>query len=251
MRRFWLSMMLLLTIFGWSWGSAMPAEASSVQAPLIINTQSARSAEALFREAYANRYTWNEAFPGYEADVAIQQGGNSYAGKASLMADFAVAVQSIPDKDIQQVIVAQLQMSATHLQRVEFNALHQDHQFELTGFDQDGSAKIQEVGDQTDSHYRVKQQQIRQVNRVLGNFAVEVNTVEAQQTSDGYLTTHFQVIFRDAKTGEVVEQDDIQDVYSKVTGYYILAEREIRVGLENLAPIADTTIQFSNIQLKA
>jgi hypothetical protein len=69
----------------------------------------------------------------------------------------------------------------------------------------------------------------------------------------GYLQTHFQATFRDSKTNELVEQDDIRDSYEKVGGYYLLAKREIRRGdnveglLSQLYP--DTTLRFSNFQL--
>ena len=91
-----------------------------------------------------------------------------------------------------------------------------------------------------------------QVNRNIGEFTVEIKTLDSLKTNGGYLQTHFQAIFRDAKTAELIEQDDIRDSYEKVGTYYLLAKREIRRGnaegwLSRLYP--DTTLRFSNFQL--
>lgn len=267
MRQIWaLGLAVLLTAMSWSlnWipiiapsaDAGLSTAISSLWFAAIAPTAQAAAqstdAESLFRAAYANRYTWNENFPGYQAEVKVQSGETEYSGLAELMPDFGVVVKNIADQTAQQIIAAQLQMSATHLQRVEFDQLHQQHQFELTGFDTGGAAQIQEIGDSADSHYKVKDQQIVQVNRKLGEVAVEVNTLAVQQTPEGYLTNHFQVIFRNPETGQVIEQDDIQDDYSNISGYYVLTKREIRTGADHPSnhPLVDTTVQFDHIQLK-
>lgn len=38
-------------------------------------------ARALFRAAYENRYTWDENFPGYTADVTYREGDKTYNAK--------------------------------------------------------------------------------------------------------------------------------------------------------------------------
>jgi hypothetical protein len=205
-------------------------------------------AEAIFREAYTNRYTWDNDFPGYRADVTVASGDIQQTGAAELMADFGVSVKGIDNEETQRVVVAQLQMSATHLQRLDFEKIHQQRQFKLTGLDQAGAYKIQELGDGASSSYKVKAGKIAQVNRNLGDFSVEVNTLDTEMTPSGYLATHFQVTFRDS-AGKTLEQDDVHDEYKTVGHYRILAKRQIQAGedLEHLGP--DVTVSFGNIQL--
>ncbi|WP_088890819.1 DUF3386 family protein [Leptolyngbya ohadii] len=210
------------------------------------------SAEAIFREAYSHRYTWNEAFPGYSAQVKLRDGEQQFEGEAHLLPDYAVTVQKSGSEDLRQIVAAQLQMTATHLTRSPFEQFHAHSQFEQAGQDETGAVKIEEMGDQADSFYRVKDQQIIQVNRTLGGLKVEVNTIDSMQTDEGYLPVRFQVIFRDATTGDVIERDDIRDSYEKVGDYYLLGKREIRSGVEERSVnklLPDTVVEFNQLKL--
>ncbi|MFM5886817.1 MAG: DUF3386 family protein, partial [Dolichospermum sp.] len=42
------------------------------------------TAETLFQTAYESRYTWNENFPGYTANVQLIQEGEVYTGKVQV-----------------------------------------------------------------------------------------------------------------------------------------------------------------------
>ena len=39
------------------------------------------TARDVFRAAYDNRYTWDDAFPGYKAKLELKQGDRSYIGQ--------------------------------------------------------------------------------------------------------------------------------------------------------------------------
>ncbi|HEY9698600.1 MAG TPA: DUF3386 family protein [Trichocoleus sp.] len=258
-RQFWvwsLSLVLVLTGclgFGVKYAEAVPLIAQTgTVTPQTSDPQASDTAEAIFRAAYANRYTWDEEFPGYAAEVRVRDGDVIHQGKIHLLPDFAVTVENVGEDEIRQLIAAQLQMSATHLRSVPFEQLHRHSQFEQMGVDATGAVKIEEIGDESSSSYKVKDQQIQQVNRTLGDFKVEVNTIDSMQTPKGYLPTRFQVIFRDAATGEVLERDDVRDAYTEVNGYYFLSKREARTGVEERSfnkLLPDTVVDFSNIAL--
>lgn len=244
---------VLCHCLAWSLGLFFLIAGWGLIAPVAVASGSSDlDAETIFRSAYENRYTWDEHFPGYQTEVVLQSGSGTYRGVAELLPDFGVIVKEIPDEEMQQVIAAQLQMSATHLQRVDFDQVHPQRSFQLTGTDAAGASEIAELDGATNSHYKVKDREIIQVNRTLGNLAVEVNTTDFQQTPDGYLATHFQVTFRDAKTGATLEQDDVQDTYSRIGNYYIMTRRQIQAGQDDPAEntVASTNIQFNRIQLK-
>jgi Protein of unknown function (DUF3386) len=236
---------IALFTVGVSAAIAAPAEPS-------INAD-ATIAKTLLQTAYDKRYTWDEKFPGYLAEVSIRY-QNTYAQGAVLVEPtLQVATQSISDKEIRQVISAQLQMTATQLQPTTFEAMHGQYEFALLSHE-GNTAEIEEKKDENSARYIIKNEEMIQVNRNLGEYAIEIKTIDSLKTPEGYLQKHFQATFSDPKTAAVVEQDDIRDTYEKVGAYYLLSKREIRRGeqaaeglLSQLYP--DTTLRFSNFQL--
>jgi hypothetical protein len=208
-------------------------------------------AKILLQTAYDRRYTWNEAFPGYEAEVAVKYQGSYIQGSVRLLPDLNAATKDIIDKNIRQVTLAQMQMAASQLQHTTFEEMHGQFDFKLLK-NEDGVAEIEETKDDLSARYRVKDQEMIQVDRNLGEMTVQIKTIDSLKTPAGYLQTHFQATFRDLKTKEILEQDDIRDEFQKVGDYYLLAKREIRRGdgetwVSKLYP--DTTLRFSNFRL--
>ena len=211
----------------------------------------AETARTLLQTAYNYRYTWDKAFPGYQAEVAVRYQDTYVQGSVLLDPGLQVATKNVIDKDIRQVIMAQLQMVATQLHSTTFDQMHGQYQFALIS-NEGNTAEIEETQDESSARYIVKNQEMVQVNRNIGEFTVEIKTLDSLKTTEGYLQTHFQAIFRNAKTTELIEQDDIRDSYEHIGNYYLLAKREIRRGnaegwLSQLYP--DTTLRFSNFQL--
>lgn len=204
-----------------------------------------------FRQAYENRYTWDKNFPGYSAKVSINYYGELDQGTVRINPDLSVQVNNIKREDMRDLIANQLKMEVIHFRRIPFEKMHQNKSFELEGTDKSGAWKIQEVGDEMDSHYKVKNQVITQVNRTMGAVAVTVDTVGTAKTPEGYLVTHFHTLFRDTKTGEVVEKEDVRDFHEKIGKYYLLTNREIRASKEGNPEdkvTADVLIRFNDIQ---
>jgi len=209
------------------------------------------TAKTLLKTAYDNRYTWDEAFPGYQAEVAVRYQDTSVQGSVLLDANLQVATQNVVAPEIRQVIMAQVQMAATQLHATTFDEMHGQQQFALIS-NEGNNAEIEETTPESSDRYIVKDQEIVQVDRNIGEFIVEIKTLDSLKTTEGYLQSHFQAIFRDAKTAELIEQNDIRDSYEKVGNYYLLAKREIRRGnagswLTQIYP--DTILRFSNFHL--
>ncbi|MCU0569259.1 MAG: DUF3386 domain-containing protein [Oculatellaceae cyanobacterium Prado106] len=224
-------------------------------------------AKALFKTAYDRRYTWDENFPGYEADVAVKYKDSYVQGFVRLMPDFQVATKNIPNYEVYQMIAAQLQMSATQMIPASFEDMHGASQFAQVPTppsaaiiiqetaqetaQQMGQEMAEEMGQPANARYQIKNQEIVQVNRDLGEVSIEVKTLHSMKLPEGYLLNHFQVIFRDPKTAEILEQDDVQDQYQKVGAYYLLSKREIRHGASDRLQdklYAGTTLRFSNFR---
>lgn len=228
-----------------------PSVASALTSSYSSAEISTGSAQELFRNAYESRYTWDEQFPGYSAEVSIRYEKAIDHGLVRVNPDLSVTATGIKSEDVRQIVVDQLRMMVTHRRRVPFETLHGKNTFELEGTEDNGAVKIREVGDQMDSRYQLQDQKITQVNRVMGQIAVTVDTLGFIKPAEGYLAAHYQTTFRDAKTGEVLELQEITDNYDKIGKYFLLSRRVLRSsepGHSEQDRPPDTLIRFNDFQ---
>lgn len=211
----------------------------------------ALSANQAFQSAYEHRYTWDNRFPGYSAEVSLNYQGTLDQGIIRVNPDLSVEVMNLDTDEIREFVKSQLQMESIHRRSLPFEQLHSNHQFELEGADETGALKIRELGDDKISFYKVKNDIITQVNRTMGDIAVTVDTIGTAKTPLGYLVTQFQTTFRDAETGEVLERQDVRDFHEKIGNWYLLTYRAIR-NTSNSDPGAkltpDIILRFNSIQ---
>lgn len=206
----------------------LPAQAQSFLIASAPPTSQETLARNTFQAAYENRYTWDEEFPGFVAEVSVIYEGIPYHGLVKVNPDFSVEVINVNLEEVRELIANQLKMEVIHRRRIPFDNLHGEANFNLEGTDETGALKIREESSQMNSSYQVKDNVIMQVNRQFGEIAVTVDTLGTTQTSEGYLVVQFQTTFRDPKTGEVLEREDVRDFYQKVGNYRLLAYRAIR-----------------------
>ncbi len=238
---------LSLVVMLWSWGISQGVSADSSIPPTT-------SARELFQSAYENRYTWDSEFPGYTAEVGVQGGDQNLQGTIRIESNLTVSVTNLDDADLADLVKNNLQMEMIHRRKVAFDQLHGNHQYELDGTDEMGAVNIQEIANnRPESYYKVTDQKITQVNRVFNNtIAVKVDTLETENTPQGYLVSHFKTTFYDANTGDILAKQAIQDVHKKFGNYYILTRRVIRETTEaepETKSTPDITLQFNNIEL--
>jgi len=186
------------------------------------------SAREIFRKAYDNRYTWGPEFPGYTAAVELKHGKESYRGQIRVNPDMSVEVTGIDNQDARQTIMNQLRMLIIHRQRVPFEVAHKNSTFQLGSTDKTGAVEIFEQADKTESHYKVLQEKLLQVNRLLGKTAVTVDTLDSLVTPKGYLATHYRSTFLEPQTKQVVGVEESSDSYKKIGGYYLPTRQTIR-----------------------
>jgi hypothetical protein len=235
--------------------ASSPAASSQVASDQVVliaqNTAAATDAEGIFRDAYEKRYTWDDQFPGYQAEVSVRWGEAVDQGLVFVGPNGSVEIKNIEDDDTRQLIQQQLQMEIIHRQDRPFADAHRDRSFDLADTNEPGAVIVQEIGDPQQSSYKIKNHKIAQVHRVMGDVSVLVNTLGWISPPEGYLPSHFQVEFRDVSTDELLEQDDVRDFHEKIGSYYLLTRREIRTSSALLPPeqpLADIWIRFNDIQ---
>ncbi|MBR8830855.1 MAG: hypothetical protein N5P05_000221 [Chroococcopsis gigantea SAG 12.99] len=211
-------------------------------------TVATNNARDLFRSAYEHRYTWDENFPGYTADLILTQGEEVYSGKIKVNADYSVEVTGFNDEKVTESIYNQLRDIVTHRKRGNFEASHGKNEFSLGESDPTGAVEILVKGDAMGSNYKIRGQEICQVSRVMGPMGFTINTEESLDTGEGYISIKYNAIFRNPKTGELKGKRDFKENYEKVGDYYLPSCQVINA-LDAGGEKYTTEFNFINLEL--
>jgi hypothetical protein len=205
------------------------------------------SARELFRVAYENRYTWDENFPGYSADVQLRQGDEVYTGKVRINRDLSVEVTGIDDEQVQESIYTQLRDIVTHRKRSQFDQSHGKHEFNLGETDGSGAVEILVQGDAMGSNYKIRGTEICQVSRVMGRMAFVIDTHASLDTGEGYVASRYDAVFRNPQTNEVTTVLNFEDTYEKFGEYYVMTKQIVQQYKQGER--ITTEFNFSNVKL--
>lgn len=205
-------------------------------------------ARDLFRTAYENRYTWDENFPGYTAELTIRQGNESYTAQVSVAADLTVEVGGIADEKVQESAYNQMRDIVTHRKRSTFEKAHGKNQFSLGDRDASDAVEIRVQGDAMGSNYKIRGSEICQVSRVMGPMAFTINTAESLDTGEGYISTKYSAVFRNAKDDSLKGKSEFVEAYEKHGDYYLPA-RQVVESIDAEGAKTVTEFSFQNIKL--
>lgn len=205
-------------------------------------------ARDIFRAAYENRYTWDDRFPGYRADLELRQGDEVYCGQIQVNSDLSVEVAGFEDETVKESVYNQLRDIVTHRKRSTFDKAHGKNSFTLGNTDPTGAVEILVSGDAMGSNYKVRGQEICQVSRVMGPMAFTINTEESLQTGEGYLSTRYHAIFRNAQTNELKGKRNFNEAYEKIGDYYLPSLQRVEA-IDAGGTVTTTEFIFRNFQL--
>lgn len=204
-------------------------------------------ARALFRAAFENRYTWDASFPGYTADVEIKQGDAVCTAKVRINGDLTYEILELSDETKREMLQHHLWETATHRKYNSFDQAHGKNSFSLGTTDDSGAVEILVSGDAMGSHYKVRNNQIAQVNRVMPQVAFSINHKGSLDTGSGYISTLYDVVYQNPKTDEVVQQSEVESTYEKFGNYYLLTREVTHANKQGEQ--TTTEVNFSNIQM--
>ncbi|HEY9846251.1 MAG TPA: DUF3386 domain-containing protein [Candidatus Caenarcaniphilales bacterium] len=205
------------------------------------------NARDLFQAAYENRYTWDDSFPGYSADVELTQGDETYSGKIRINQDLSVEVSGIDTEAVQESLYTQLRDVVTHRKRNAFEKAHGANHFNLGETDNTGAVEILVQGDAMGSNYKVRNNQISQVSRVMGRMAFVIHHKASLDTGKGYVSSNYTAVFRNPQTNQVIRQMEFQDTYEPIGDYYVLTRQVVHS--QEQGQKTTTQIKFSNVKL--
>jgi hypothetical protein len=209
------------------------------------------TAGILFQTAHESRYTWDENFPGYAADVQLLQEGEVYTGKIQIDHNLNVEITGVADPQIEAGIDIQLQEIITRCQRGNFQSAYGQHKFSLGETAETDAVTVFVKSETTDSHYQICNRKICQEIRVMGRMTLEINSGEFVDTDSGYLPSAYHVVFRNSHTGEINSILKFTDTYQKFGDYYILTKQVVAEYEDGKIETAESITEFvySNIQL--
>ena len=205
------------------------------------------TAREKFRAAYENRYTWDENFPGYSANIQLTQDDEVYTGLVRINRDLSVEVTGIEDEKVQESVYTQLRDVVTHRKRSAFEQSHGKNEFNFGKTDETGAVEILVKGDSMGSNYKVRDTEICQVSRVMGRMAFVIDTHESMDTGEGYVASRYDAVFRNPQTNEVTSVLKFEEFYRKVGDYYVLSKQVVQQYKQG--DRSDTEFNFSNVRL--
>jgi len=185
------------------------------------------SARDRFRAAYENRYTWDASFPGYSADITLNQADQVYTGKIRINADLSYEVLQVSDESVREAIKGQLWEISIHRVRKPFEEVHGQNVFTLGETDATGAVEILVRGKAMGDRYQIRNNVVSLVHRHIRDVVVTINTYSTHDTGAGYLSHRYDSVYHDAKTGNQTGASRFEDNYETVEDYYILTRRRI------------------------
>ena len=208
------------------------------------------SAQELFRAAYENRYTWDADFPGYTADIIYKYDGDSFTGKIRINPELKAEVLGVENEAAQKAIHGQAWEIAVHRVRRTFAQTHGENTFSYGVTEPGDTTEILVGGKSTGDKYKVRNNEVCHVHRLIHGTFVTINTFSSHETGEGYLSHTYDSVYHNPQTGEQKGgRSQFTDEYEKVGKYFILNRREIRT--ETQGKISVQEFIFSNIQLLA
>jgi hypothetical protein len=205
------------------------------------------TAEQMFRNAYENRYTWDENFGGYEADVTMKTDDATHTGKVLINSDLTFDVQGVEDEEAARAIKSQLWEMTIHRVNHSFAKSHGENTFSFGETDENGAIEILVGGAGQGNSYKIKDNCVCFVNRKIGNKIVNINTFQFQQTDKGYLAEGYDSIYIDPETGKPLTGKTLfADKFEPVGDYYVLTSRTITSSKDDRTET--TEFVFSNFK---
>ena len=186
--------------------------------------------QAIFKEAYENRYTWPNKFNGYKGKCIFVENEKSTVGEFILDNKFKPKIINISDKNIVKGISSQLFEVAIHRVKREFSEVHKNNNFKFIE-ELDQGIKMEISGKNEGDKYIVKDKKINMVFRKIHGVIIEIFVQEFIDTGDGFLSKKYSSQQLDIETltpkSKILEYED-NFVNLAINNIWVLESRIIQ-----------------------
>ncbi len=184
----------------------------------------------IFRKAYENRYTWKNAFSGYQGKCIFLINNSIHEGEFVLGKDFKPHIQKIEDDKIVKSIASQLFEVCIHRVKRQFQSVHSENNFNLVKSSESG-IEMSVTGKNEGDKYRVKNNCINMVYRKIHGTIIEIFVEEFLDTGIGSLSKKYSSKQIDPDTLKLnSEKLEYKDEFINIgkEDYWILNSRTIK-----------------------
>jgi len=204
-------------------------------------------ARELLRRAFERTARWPADFKGFTADLTVNVNGKEFKGSVAVKSAQEVSV-SLADAELQKWAAGTIGMIAVHRGPRTFDQSDGKSVLTLERGTVHPMGQTIHIHDNLQSHYRVKEDRITQINRTMGPIKFTINVEDSALTQDNkYLTTRYTVYYFNAQSGALTNVESFTDSHVRLGQADLPASRRI-ISAEN-GMVSVKTLTFLNHHL--
>ncbi|MBZ0158943.1 DUF3386 family protein [Candidatus Methylomirabilis sp.] len=200
-------------------------------------------ARALLEGARQHLVVWDR-FPGFKATLEVDRDGKRSGGELTVLPSGKVEVE-LQDREAAEWASGILKSIVNHRLKMDTHK-HEEAPVAFGPEDQHPLGRMVKKGDRSSSTYRIKGQQILQVNQRIEKGWLSLNVLEYVQTLQGFLSKRVAIFQFDEK-GSLVKSTVFTDEYVEVERLWLPKSRMI-ISAQG-GKIGVSTLQFQEHRL--
>lgn len=189
-------------------------------------------------------------FAGYSADVVYNEDGKVHNGTVDYApkAELKFEMKSLGADDYKK-LSSDLRSLITHRSAGDFSKSDGRHPITFGADDKNPIGRLVHLNDEMKSSYRIRDNQVVQVNRTMGGDLFSINILETTIVDGGkHLPRQFAVTYVDEKTKAIKRTQFFTDSFENVSGAWLPKMRRI-ITVEN-GQTNVRVIEFQNFKVK-
>ena len=201
---------------------------SGLKSPSQTPRKADPNAYSLLKVAHDNREVMGAELV-VEAGIVLNDNGKLYEGQLLYPVGKGCALEFAEITDtLLQWTKGQVNSVLGHRRGGEFAKGDGSYPVTFGAKDSSPLGLLVNLNDRLHSSYRVRNGQVTEVTRTMGDERFTITVLETRTIEGGkYLPKHFAVTYFNAKTGEILRSQQFSDTYQKVDGVWIPAQRRI------------------------
>lgn len=194
---------------------------------------------ALLRGTREHREAFSPDFGGFRAELRVRLDGTLHSGTLLFKPPRTIEVK-LADKEAHGSVEQTLRSMIFHrMPPRKRNSNQPQKSLRLRPPDSHRLGRLVHLGDRFESSYRIRDNQIFEINRQMGDTRLVITVIENQFTPKGrHLPRHFMVTLFDLETGVLKSASAYTDEYVEKEGNFLPKRRQIastrKDGTQNL-----------------
>lgn len=204
----------------------------------------------MLKSARETSQTLPANFAGVTADVVLNDNGKIAKGSINYEAGKSVELKIEGlDDEVKGWLNDQTMSIIAHRRGGDFSKGDGRHPITFAEDDSSPAGRRIAVNDPMKSHYRIRNNQVVEVDRTMGADHFIITVLETTRTPDGKnLPRHFTVTYFDAKSGAVKRSETFTDDYKLIDGVWFPTSRRM-FRAEN-GKVVTRIIEFHNPRIR-